>query len=64
MGKCLNRVELYFFPSYIKPTEDSKVIFFEYGELKVGSYFDGRFYCDGKINFPSCWAYQPKEPNA
>lgn len=59
--KCLNRVELYFFPSEMEPTENSKVLFWCWGELKVGSFFNGRFYCDGKIFFPDSWAYVPKD---
>ena len=63
MNEYQNKVELTFFPPNIEPTEDSKILFFEFGELKTGSFFDGRFYHDGSIHFPSCWAYAPEEPN-
>ena len=32
------------------------------GELKTGSFFDGRFYCRGVICFPDCWGYVPDQP--
>jgi hypothetical protein len=62
MSKCLNKVELTFFPLTIPPKENSKVLFFEFGELKTGSFFDGRFYCHGVICFPDCWGYLPEKP--
>ena len=62
MSKCLNKLELTFFPSIMSPTEKSKVLFFECGELKIGSFFGGRFYSNGMIYFPDIWAYAPKEP--
>lgn len=43
MSKCLNEVRILFFPATIPPTENSKVLFFECGELKVGSFFDENF---------------------
>ena len=61
--KALNIIELQFLPCDIKPTEDTKLLFWEFGELKIGSFFDGRFYCRGIICFPDSWAYVPKEPN-
>lgn len=61
MSKCLNKVELLFFPADMEPTEGSKVLFWSCGELKVGAFFDGRFYHDGAIFFPDCWAYVPNE---
>lgn len=63
MSKRSNKVELTFFPPNIEPTEGSKILFFEFGELKTGYFFDGRFYNYGSIYFPSCWAYVPEEPN-
>lgn len=62
MSKCLNKVELTFFPSIMNPEERSKVIFFDCGELKTGSFFNGHFYSRGVIYFPDIWAYSPKEP--
>lgn len=61
MSKCLNKVELFFFPDKIKPTEGSKVLFWSCGELKVGTFFMGYFYCQGSRYFPDSWAYAPKE---
>lgn len=63
MSKCLNEVRILFFPATIPPTENSKVLFFECGELKIGSFFDGKFYCRGVICWPSSWGYAPKEPD-
>lgn len=62
MSKCLNKVELTFFPFMIPPTEGSKILFFECGELKTGSFYEGRFYSMGRTCFPDIWAYVPEEP--
>jgi len=61
MSKCLNEVRILFFPCSVRPTENSKVLFWECGELKTGSFFDGRFYCRGVICFPDCWGYVPEK---
>ena len=62
MSKCLNEVKILFFPNKIKPTKNCKVLFWEFGELKIGSFFDDRFYCRGVICFPDSWGYLPDEP--
>lgn len=55
-------IYLIFFKSSIEPKEDSTVLFWEFGTLKIGSFIDGKFYSDGQIYFPDSWAYKPKEP--
>ena len=60
MSECLNHVVLCFFSAKkIKPTENSVLILYEYGSVYIGSYFDGRFYKEGNIRFPTLWAYAP-----
>lgn len=61
MSKCLNKVELFFFPDIMKPIESSKVLFWSCGELFIGTFSRGCFYCRGSRYFPDSWDYAPKE---
>ena len=58
----LGPVYLIFFKSSKEPKENTPILFWEFGTLKIGSFFDGKFYSDGLIYFPDSWAYIPQEP--